>query len=102
MLYQLSSGKTIYLTLDQYLDLTDQDIQNMVAGGVGGHPPSAFYDSSISRTKKKVKEEEEEEEEEPEEDSSIDYEPEVDERTHGGTEEELLDDFPDVPEDMQE
>lgn len=31
MYYQLSNGKTIYLTIEEYLSLTDQDIQYLVS-----------------------------------------------------------------------
>lgn len=31
MLYQLSNGRTIYLTIEEYLSLTDQDIQYLVS-----------------------------------------------------------------------
>ena len=31
MLYQLPNGKVIHLTVEQYLDLTDLDIQHLIA-----------------------------------------------------------------------
>lgn len=31
MLYQLTNGRTIYLTVEEYLSLTDQDIQYLVS-----------------------------------------------------------------------
>jgi hypothetical protein len=33
--YQLPNGKTIYLTIEEYLNLTDQDIQNLVSMNCG-------------------------------------------------------------------
>lgn len=35
MLYNLPNGKTIYLTIEQYLSLTDQDIQELIALNYG-------------------------------------------------------------------
>lgn len=35
MLYQLPTGKTIYLTIEEYLCLTDQDIQHLIAINCG-------------------------------------------------------------------
>ncbi len=35
MLYNLPNGKTIYITIEEYLNLTDQDIQDLVALNFG-------------------------------------------------------------------
>ncbi len=35
MLYQLPNGKTINLTTDEFLSMTDADIQDMIATGKG-------------------------------------------------------------------
>ena len=35
MLYQLPNGKTIYLTLEEFLSLTDQDLQYLVSLDLG-------------------------------------------------------------------
>ncbi len=35
MLYQLPNGKTIYLTIEEFLSLTDQDIQYLVSVDCG-------------------------------------------------------------------
>jgi hypothetical protein len=45
--YQLSNGKTIYLTMDQYLDLTDEDIQYMISVDYGDQILNPFADSAI-------------------------------------------------------
>jgi hypothetical protein len=37
MLYNLPTGKTIYLTIEQYLQLTDQDIQELIALNFGDY-----------------------------------------------------------------
>jgi hypothetical protein len=45
--YQLSNGKTIYLTIDQYLDLTDEDIQYMISVDYGDQILNPFVDSAV-------------------------------------------------------
>ena len=45
--YQLSNGKTIYLTMDQYLDLTDEDIQYMISIDCGDQYLNPFKDSAV-------------------------------------------------------
>ena len=35
MYYQLPNGKTIYLTIEEYLNLTDQDVQYLVSMNCG-------------------------------------------------------------------
>ena len=94
MIFQLPNGKVIHLTLDEYLDLTDEDIQTLMALNAGDYATSPWYGSSISKKKKRLTEEEEE-------DRTIDYIPEDDDKSHGdnpaGLEDEPLDDFPDIP-----
>lgn len=99
LLYQLPNGKTIYLTVEEFLDLTDQDIQALMSVNAGEAIGSPFYGSAI-RGKKPKKEEEDEEAET--EDRSIDYTEEYDEPQHhsGIVEEGSLDEIPDVPDDM--
>jgi hypothetical protein len=54
MYYQLPNGKVIYLTIEQYLDLTDDDIQYLMAQDAGDHVNNAFSDSAvIQNTKEK-------------------------------------------------
>jgi len=48
MLYQLSNGKVIYLTIEQYLELTDLDIQQLIAMDAGDFAPNPFHDSAIN------------------------------------------------------
>jgi len=48
MLYQLPNGKVVYLSVEQYLDLTDEDIQAIVATGYGEQPTNPFYGSVIN------------------------------------------------------
>lgn len=47
--YQLSNGKTIYLTIEQYLDLTDEDIQYLVSIDYGDQYLNPFNDSAITK-----------------------------------------------------
>jgi len=47
MLYNLPNGKTIYLTIEEYLSLTDEDIQSFIAFKSGVHL-SPFYDSAVN------------------------------------------------------
>ena len=48
MLYQLPTGKVIYLSLDDYLDLTDEDIQYFISTGLGDQPLNPFFGSSLN------------------------------------------------------
>lgn len=73
MLYQLPNGKVINLSIDQYLSLTDEDIQYLVSLDYGSIIHSPWADSSISAGKKKHVDEDEQE------DRSIDYQFESDE-----------------------
>jgi hypothetical protein len=49
MLFNLPNGKTIYLTVDEYLALTDEDFQDLVASGYGEAPSNPFYGSVIRK-----------------------------------------------------
>lgn len=54
MLYQLPNGKVIHLTLDQYLDLTDEDIQYLMSVDFGDYYINPFTDSAVvENTKEK-------------------------------------------------
>lgn len=46
MLYNLPNGKTIYLTIEEYLNLSDDDIQYLVAIKAGSNL-SPFFDSAL-------------------------------------------------------
>ena len=95
MIYQLPNGKVINLTIDQYLDLTDEDIQYMMSINFGDHATSPWYGSSISKKRRKPTEDEEEI------DRSIDYRDEDEDKSHGheNYEETSLDEFPDIPDE---
>jgi len=48
MVYQLPNGKVIYITIDQYLDLTEEDIQYMMSINHGDHASNPFTNSAIT------------------------------------------------------
>ena len=66
MIYSLPNGKVIYLSIEQYLDMTDQDIQFLMSINAGEYSKGPWQGSSIRKPKKVVEEEEEI-------DTSIDY-----------------------------
>lgn len=78
MIYQLSTGKIIYLTVEQYLDLTDQDLQYLVSINAGHYAPvrNPFIGASIAP----------DEDEEDDEESDDEYYEEV-----------PIEDFPEIP-----
>jgi hypothetical protein len=47
MLYQLPNGKTIFLDVEDYLSLTDTDIQNLIALNIGDPHLNPFKNSVI-------------------------------------------------------
>jgi hypothetical protein len=77
MIYQLSTGKIVFLSLEDYLALTDEDIQHLISlnfGEVSNSP----WTCSILKTAKKRMNIEDEDEEESSEDNSLDFIPESD------------------------
>lgn len=52
MLYQLPSGKTIYITIEEYLNLTDADIQYLVASNSGDTIINPFQGSAVQKNAK--------------------------------------------------
>ena len=73
MLYQLPNGKVVHLTLDQYLNLTDEDVQYLVSLDYGSVIHSPWTESAVIDNSKQVEEE----------DKSIDFEFESDELSKG-------------------
>ncbi len=49
MQYQLPNGKVVYLSIEEFLNLTDQDIQYLMAMNAGDYVHNPFRGSSISR-----------------------------------------------------
>ena len=52
MLYQLANGKVIYISIEQFLELSDQDIQYMMSIDYGEYAPNPFTDSAIIQNTK--------------------------------------------------
>lgn len=90
MLYQLPNGKVITLTVEEYLDLTDTDIQYLVSLDAGEGSVSPWHQSAI-RSSRYVNL--------SDIDTSIDYEYEDDEvgPISTGIIEVPLDDLPELP-----
>ena len=54
MIYQLPNGKVINISIDQFLDLTDQDIQYFMSVNGGDYASNPFTDSAcIENAKEK-------------------------------------------------
>lgn len=97
MYYQLPNGKTIQLSIDQYLSMTDEDIQYLISVDYGDTIISPFYGSAIKGKKRKKTDEEESF------DKSLDYTPEDEDKSHGDnipSDEISLDDLPDLPDEL--
>lgn len=52
MLYQLPNGKTIYLTIEEYLSLTDADVQYLISLNCGDALLDPFYGSAVEKNTK--------------------------------------------------
>jgi hypothetical protein len=52
MMFQLPTGKVIYLTVEEYLSLSDEDIQALIAGNLGDYPTSYWEGSVIKKNSK--------------------------------------------------
>lgn len=92
MIYQLPNGKIIHISVEEFLDLSDQDIQYMMSINAGDHAPSPFYGSVIKNPGAK--------DYSPSYENDIDYTPDDEDRSHGDNpqgNEILLDEFPDIP-----
>lgn len=92
MIYQLPNGKVINLSVEEYLDLTDHDIQYLISVNAGDHVTSPFYGSSIKNKGRKNPS--------SDYDKSIDYTLEDEDKSHGdnpGEDEISTDEFLDFP-----
>jgi len=49
MLFQLPTGRTIYLSVDEFLNLTDADIQYLIASNAGESILNPFLGSAVNR-----------------------------------------------------
>ena len=55
MQYQLPDGRVIYLSVEEYLSMSDQELQNLSASRLGSYATSPWDDSAI-KNKKRTKE----------------------------------------------
>ena len=72
MIYQLPTGKIVYMSLQTYLDLTEEDIQYLVSTGTGASPNNPFHGTAMKPTRATNDDEETH-------DHSLDYQPESEE-----------------------
>ena len=96
MIYQLPNGKIINITIEQYLELSDEDIQYLVSIDYGNFARSPWAESAISKTGKK----DQHKPEDTEHDTSIDYTAEEEDCHQKGNfilEDSDIEDFPDIP-----
>lgn len=52
MIYQLPNGKVVYLTIEEYLDLTDEDVQYLMSLDFGEHLRDPFSGSAVKKNTK--------------------------------------------------
>jgi hypothetical protein len=55
MYYQLPNGKTIWLDISDILDITDQDIRDLIAANAGEHIQSPWHGSSINQEREIIR-----------------------------------------------
>jgi hypothetical protein len=53
MYYQLPSGKVVKMSLEEYLELTDADVQFLMSIDYGDHIIDPFHGSAVEKTSKK-------------------------------------------------
>jgi len=54
MLYQLPNGKVINLSIEEYLDLTNEDIQYLISIDFGEHIRDPFKGSAVEKNTKET------------------------------------------------
>jgi len=100
MIYQLPTGKIIYITVEQFLALSDEELDALSAQNIGEYAKSPWVGSVIKKpVKKEIKEDHEEH------DSSIDYTEDSEELSGERpilSDEVALEDVPDVPDENHE
>lgn len=96
MIYQLPTGKIIYITVEQYLSLSDDELAMLGLQNVGEYARSPWIGSVIKNSVKRKKEDQEDH------DTSIDYTEESEELPGEKpiiTDEVILDEFPELPDE---
>lgn len=100
MIYQLPTGKIIYITVEQFLALSDDELDMLSTQNIGEYARSPWVGSVIKKpVKREIKEDHDDH------DSSIDYIEESEELSGEKptlSDEILLEDFPEAPEENQE
>jgi hypothetical protein len=95
MIYQLPTGKIIYITVEQYLSLSDDELDSLSSMNIGEYAKSPWVGSVIKKqVKKEIKENQEDH------DSSIDYTEESEEINRESyilTDEVDIEEVPDPP-----
>jgi hypothetical protein len=64
MYYQLPNGKTIWLDISDVLNLTDQDVRDLVSMNIGEHILNPWQNSSINTREEKENTDDEDEDNE--------------------------------------
>ncbi len=59
MIYQMSSGRAIEITIDQYLDMSDTELKALDSYGIGETIEDPWFGSTISKYHMVIDEEEE-------------------------------------------
>lgn len=94
MIYQLPTGKIIYITVEQYLSLSDEELDSLSSMNIGEYAKSPWIGSAIKKpVKKEIKEDHDH-------DSSIDYteeSEEIDRESYILTDEVEIEENPDLP-----
>lgn len=52
MIYQLPNGKVVYLSIEEYLDLTDIDVQYLMSLDYGDYLIDPFANSAVEKSSK--------------------------------------------------
>ena len=86
MYYQLPNGKTIWLDISDVLNLTDQDVRDLVSMNIGEHILNPWQNSSINTREEKENTDDEDEDNE----SDVEY----------YYKEYYPDEFPDDPDEL--
>jgi hypothetical protein len=73
MLYQLPNGRVIYLSTEEYLSLSDDDLHQLVHSGYGEEPSYGIYFGKSPKEKSKSPKQ-----------VDLDYKPESDETDTNG------------------
>jgi hypothetical protein len=47
MIFQLPNGKIVHLTIEEYLDLTEEDIQYLTSVNIGSNTPNNPFHGSV-------------------------------------------------------